>query len=46
MAKLGDITYQAESLKRLGGMKKDRIGLGKQGLIVRPNSIWLDGITQ
>ena len=39
MAKLGGMIYQAKSLERLGGMRKDRIALGN------PDSIEPDGTT-
>ena len=44
MTKLDGVTHQAEPLKRLEGMKKDRIALRRLGLMVRPDDIWLDSL--
>ena len=45
MAKLDGITHQAKPLEKPESMRKDRIALGRLGLIVRPDGIRLDGLT-
>ena len=44
MIKLGSGTHQAKPPKRSGGMKKDKIALGRLGQMVRPDSIWLNNL--
>ena len=45
MAKLGGVTYQAELPEKPQNMKKNKIAWGRLGLIVRLDSIWLNGLT-
>ena len=45
MAKLGDMTNQKKPLKRLKGIKNDKIALKKLSLIVQPDTIWLNSLT-
>ena len=45
MAKLSGVTYQAKLPEKPGGMRKDRIALGRLGQMVQPDGIWLNSLT-
>ena len=45
IAKFGSMTHQTKPLKKPKSMRKDRTALGRLGLMVRFNSIWLNGST-
>ena len=45
IVKLSGMTHWAEPLERPKSMKKNRIVLKKLGLMIRPDGIWLDGLT-
>ena len=45
MAKLGGMTHQVELLEKPEGIRKNRTVLGRLGLMVRPDGIWLDSLT-